>query len=41
MDILPEMQEDDGIAYLSFFVEEAEDGKLLINGEETDAGSPF
>ena len=28
-----EMQEDDGIAYLSFFVEETEDGKLLMNGE--------
>ena len=37
VDILPQMQEDDGTAYLSFFVEETEDGKLLRNGEETDA----
>ena len=35
VDILPQMQEDDGIAYLSFFVEETEDGKLLMNGEIT------
>ena len=35
MDILPQMQEDDGIAYLSFFVEETEDGELLMNGEIT------
>lgn len=28
------MGEDDGTAYLSFFVEETEDGKLLVNGEE-------
>ena len=35
MDILPDMQEDDGIAYLSFFVEETEDGELLMNGEVT------
>ena len=33
VDILPQMQEDDGIAYLSFLVEETEDGKLLMNGE--------
>ena len=33
--ILPQMQEDDGIAYLSFFVEETEDGELLMNGEIT------
>lgn len=39
VDILPQMQEDDGTAYLSFFVEEAEDGKLLKNGQETDAES--
>lgn len=37
VDILPEGPEDDGIAYLSFFVEEKEDGALLINGEETTA----
>ena len=35
VDILPEGPEDDGIAYLSFFVEENEDGKLVVNGEET------
>ena len=35
VDILPQMQEDDGIAYLSFFAEETEDGKLLMNGEVT------
>lgn len=35
VDILPEGPEDDGIAYLSFFVEEKEDGGLLLNGEET------
>ena len=35
VDILPQMQEDDGIAYLSFFVEETEDGALLMNGEVT------
>ena len=33
MDILPQMAEDDGTAYLSFFVEETEDGGLLLNGE--------
>ena len=37
VDILPEGPEDDGIAYLSFFVEEKEDGALLMNGEETTA----
>ena len=36
VDIMPEMQEDDGIAYLSFFVEENEDGSLQVNGETTD-----
>ena len=35
VDILPEGPEDDGIAYLSFFVEEAENGGLLLNGEKT------
>ena len=35
VDILPQMQEDDGIAYLSLFVEESEDGNLLMNGEVT------
>lgn len=36
VDILPDGPEDDGIAYLSFFVEENENGKLLLNEEETD-----
>ena len=35
VDILPEGPADDGIAWLSFFLEENEDGKLLVNGEET------
>ena len=35
VDILPEAGEDDGIAYLSFFVEE-KDGGLEILGEKTD-----
>ncbi len=46
VDILPDGPEDDGIAYLNFFVEEKEDGEkpsgssypvLLISGEETTA----
>lgn len=37
VDILPEGPEDDGLAYLSFFVEEKEDGSLELNGERTDA----
>lgn len=36
VDILPEGPADDGTAYLSFFVEEKEDGALIINGETTD-----
>lgn len=36
VDIPPQAEEDDGIAYLSFFVEETESGKLLFNGEECD-----
>lgn len=36
VDILPEGPEDDGIAYLSFFVEEGEDGTLVMNGEPAD-----
>jgi len=39
VDILPDGPEDDGIAYLSFFVEEQEDGSLLVNGEPTDAAT--
>ena len=34
VDILPDGPEDDGIAYLSFFVEETEEGTLTVNGEE-------
>ena len=33
VDILPDAPTDDGIAYLSFFVEENEDGALVKNGE--------
>ena len=36
VDILPDGPEDDGIAYLSFFVEEKEDGSLEVMGEKTD-----
>ena len=32
VDILPESEEDDGVAYLSFFVEEQDDGTLLLEG---------
>lgn len=35
VDILPDSPEDDGIAYLSFFVEEKEDGSLEVSGERT------
>ncbi|MGN0376809.1 MAG: 50S ribosomal protein L11 methyltransferase [Suilimivivens sp.] len=34
VDILPDGPEDDGIAYLSFFVEEKEDGSLEVAGEK-------
>jgi ribosomal protein L11 methyltransferase len=34
VDILPQTQEDDGIAFLSFFVEETEDGMLKVGEEE-------
>ena len=37
VDILPDVPEDDGVAYLSFFVEEREDGSLEVQGERTDA----
>ena len=36
VDILPDGPEDDGIAYLSFFVEEKEDGSLETGGVSTD-----
>ncbi|MBQ7359796.1 MAG: 50S ribosomal protein L11 methyltransferase [Lachnospiraceae bacterium] len=39
VDILPDCPEDDGVAYLSFFVEEQEDGSLVVNGETTDAAA--
>ena len=39
VDILPDGPEDDGIAYLSFFVEENEDGSPVINGVPTDRDS--
>ena len=35
VDILPDGPEDDGIAYLSFFIEEKDDGSLEVNGEKT------
>lgn len=37
VDILPEEPEDDGMAYLSFFVEKKEDGSLEVQGESVDA----
>ena len=37
VDILPEGEADDGIAYLSFFVEKEGDGKLCVLGESADA----
>ena len=39
VDILPDGPEDDGIAYLSFFVEEKEDGGLEVNGMPSDRES--
>lgn len=39
VDILPEGEVDDGVAYLSFFVEEREDGSLDLNGETADRES--
>ena len=36
VDILPESEEDDGVAYLSFFVEEQDDGALLLEGASAD-----
>ena len=43
VDILPEGPEDDGTAVLSFFVEETEDGRLVIDDEESGCvvESPF
>lgn len=36
VDIPPESEEDDGVAFLSFFVEEMEDGSLNLNDEAAD-----
>ena len=36
VDILPEGPEDDGIAYLNFFLEEKEDGTFELQGETVD-----
>lgn len=36
VDILPEGPADDGIAYLSFFVEENENGDLIMDGEPVE-----
>lgn len=36
VDIPPEPEKDDGVAYLSFFAEVREDGSLLLEGEQTD-----
>lgn len=36
VDILPDGPEDDGIAYLNFFVEKKEDGTLELQGEAAD-----
>lgn len=35
VDIMPQEPDDDGIAYLSFFAEEREDGSLLLQEQET------
>lgn len=37
VDILPDGPEDDGLAYLSFFVEKEEDGNLKVQGESVSA----
>ena len=39
VDILPEGPKDDGIAFLSFFVEKGEDGTLEVQGRKTDVDS--
>ena len=36
VDIPLEIAEDDGIAYLNFFVEERDDGRLIVQEQETD-----
>ena len=39
VDILPEGPEDDGIAYLNFFVEKKDDGSLEVQGESVELDS--
>ncbi|HIW79963.1 MAG TPA: 50S ribosomal protein L11 methyltransferase [Candidatus Acetatifactor stercoripullorum] len=39
VDILPDGPEDDGVAYLNFFVEKKDDGSLELLGEKTDEGT--
>lgn len=39
VDIPPVSEEDDGVAYLSFFVEEAEDGSPVVGGVSTNKES--
>ena len=39
VDILPDGPADDGIAYLSFFVEKKDDGSLEVQGETTEVES--
>lgn len=39
VDIPPENEEDDGVAYLSFFVEEREDGSLCLNNAAAEGGT--
>ena len=39
VDILPDGPKDDGIAFLSFFVEKGEDGTLEVQGRKTDVDS--
>ncbi len=36
VDILPDAADDDGVAYLNFFVELNDENKVFIEGEETD-----
>ncbi|MCR4617859.1 MAG: 50S ribosomal protein L11 methyltransferase [Lachnospiraceae bacterium] len=37
VDILPETEKDDGVAFLNFFVELEENGKVTVDGEEIEA----
>ena len=36
VDILPQTETDDGVAFLNFFVELEDNGKVMVEGEETD-----